>query len=193
MDELKKYKHLLLPLVVIVVAFMGIKSYKKSVDLEMSNLLEEYRRLDEIIQADDSVAKAKENLSKVNSALVDYSHDELLSNIISLASDSQLVVLSSRKGQGGVARRGARSVRRMPNSDENSVVDYRVMLELLGDSEKLAKFLNEVDSIEKYVVIETMKVNELLYGSRERERYDGAVLKASIVVKAKAINKAAVR
>lgn len=190
MDELKKYKHILLPLVVVLFAFYGIKAYHGKVSAETSRLDQQVSALQEVVKMNRKVVEARDTLAKTETALFEKGQDEFLSQILSYATGSNLVVLSSRKSV--PAKPGRRSRRKRTTDKADGLIkEYAVTLDVLGNSLSLKDFLLAIDNIKKYVVVKTLAIEELSYEDVYRERYEGMVLKASVIVNAKAMEKVA--
>lgn len=183
MDELKKFKHVLLPLGILFLLWYGLTAFSAKFEDKRLVLSNEISGIQKVVDVVASLDKERNKFKQSNSVLLSEDADQFLNRIGKYASETGVYIASSRKVAAG--QRTARHGSRGGDQQDSISRDYAVELEINSDYDSIVKFVNKIDKVEKYIVVSSVDLVEQVR-SRDDSQIGNSV-SGVIVVKAKSI------
>jgi len=173
MDVLKKYQNILVPLIVSIGVFFGLKQFHDSKQHELQTLHRRIAEGEKKIQLAEDINEEREHFLQRKKAFVSEDADAFLNRVAGYAGKVGVEVLSVRL----VEDAGARSRRRQAASgsaDDPVLNRYDVEMVVQGGFSNIQELVKSIDSEETFVAVTSMKLT-----SNERLDRNGVWKRAS--------------
>ena len=173
MNELKKFKHILVPLVLLCLSWYGVNTFLTGEEVKRNSALTENSARKNAIDLAQRKVALQQAVDSSTGLLYKGDYNDF-SNLISVfANDAGITILSTKKSD--VRTQG----KKHGEKEESIFRDFAAELLIEGSFEAVHSFLGKIDDIKEYVVVTEVSLME------NSETTGRNVVRANLVVCAK--------